>query len=82
MEQQRRIVIVGGGITGLAAAYRLQQLTPGARVTLLESDARLGGKIVTEHVDGFVVEGGPDSFWPPNRVPGLEPRAGPGTTFD
>ena len=81
MEQQRRIVIVGGGITGLAAAYRLQQLTPGARVTLLESDARLGGKIVTEHVDGFVVEGGPDSFLASkprglglSRELGLEPR--------
>jgi oxygen-dependent protoporphyrinogen oxidase len=62
MEQQRHIVIVGGGITGLAAAQRLRKLQPQARLILLESDARLGGKIVTEHVDGFVVEGGPDSF--------------------
>ncbi len=81
MEQQRRIVIVGGGITGLAAAYRLQQLAPDARLTLLEGDARLGGKIVTERVDGFVVEGGPDSFLASkprglglSRELGLEPR--------
>lgn len=60
------IVIVGGGIAGLAAAYRLKQLMSAApqpaRITLLERDARLGGKIVTERVDGFVIEGGPDTF--------------------
>ena len=60
------VVVLGGGITGLAAAHRLLQMhadaTPGLRVTLVEADDRLGGKIVTEHVDGFVIEGGPDSF--------------------
>lgn len=54
------IVVVGGGIAGLAAAHRLTRA--GARVTLLEADSRLGGKIRTEHVDGFVIEGGPDSL--------------------
>jgi oxygen-dependent protoporphyrinogen oxidase len=54
------VVVVGGGITGLTAAHRL--LGRGARVTLLEAGPRLGGKILTEHVDGFVVEGGPDSL--------------------
>ena len=34
----------------------------GLRVTLVEADDRLGGKIVTERIDGFVIEGGPDSF--------------------
>jgi oxygen-dependent protoporphyrinogen oxidase len=56
------IVIVGGGIAGLAAAYRLQQTAPGLAITLIESDNRLGGKIVTERVNGFVIEGGPDTF--------------------
>ena len=58
----KRVVIVGGGIAGLAAAYRLTQTAPDLAVSLLEGEARLGGKIVTERVDGFVIEGGPDSF--------------------
>ena len=53
-----RIAVVGGGITGLAAAYALR----GHDVTLLERDARLGGKILTERIDGFLLEAGPDSF--------------------
>jgi oxygen-dependent protoporphyrinogen oxidase len=64
-----QIVIIGGGITGLAAAYHLQQQARAAgmalRCTVVERDARLGGKIVTEYPGGtgaFVVEGGPDSF--------------------
>ncbi|MDQ3780114.1 MAG: protoporphyrinogen oxidase [Chloroflexota bacterium] len=58
----RHVVVVGGGITGLAAAYCLTQLTPAVNVTLIEADTRLGGKIQTEEVDGFLIEGGPDSF--------------------
>jgi len=58
----RRIVIIGGGISGLAAAYRLTQAAPGLALTLVESEHRLGGKILTERVDGFVIEGGPDTF--------------------
>ncbi len=58
----KRVVVVGGGIAGLAAAHRLARETRGASVTLIESDTRLGGKIVTERVGGFVLEGGPDSF--------------------
>ena len=60
------VVVLGGGIAGLAAAHRLLQAqgdaTRGLRVTLVEADHRLGGKIVTERIDGFVIEGGPDSF--------------------
>jgi protoporphyrinogen/coproporphyrinogen III oxidase len=58
------VVVLGGGIAGLAAAHRLLHVAAprGLRVTLVEADDRLGGKIVTERVDGFVIEGGPDSF--------------------
>ncbi|MEX2653261.1 MAG: protoporphyrinogen oxidase [Acidimicrobiia bacterium] len=55
-----QVVVVGGGISGLAAAHRLQ--TAGVRVVVVEESPRLGGKVLTEHVDGFLVEGGPDSF--------------------
>ena len=53
-------VVVGGGITGLAAAYELSRA--GVPVTLLEAAPRLGGKVRTERVEGFLVEAGPDSF--------------------
>lgn len=56
-----RVVVVGAGIAGLAAAWELTR-TGGIDVTLLESERRAGGVIVTEHVEGFVVEGGPDGF--------------------
>jgi len=58
----KRILIVGGGIAGLAAAYRLAREMRAATVTLIESEPRLGGKILTERVGGFILEGGPDSF--------------------
>ncbi|MCX6047442.1 MAG: protoporphyrinogen oxidase, partial [Chloroflexi bacterium] len=58
----KQVIIIGGGITGLAAAYRLQKLAPDVAITLLEREDRLGGKILTEQSDGFVVEGAPDSF--------------------
>ena len=59
------IVIVGGGISGLSAAWFAQKR--GLDYTLLESSERWGGKLRTEHVqlnkgERFVVEGGPDSF--------------------
>ena len=57
-----QIAVVGGGVTGLAAALRLLQGAPGAGVTLFEKGERLGGKIHTERVDGFVIEAGADSF--------------------
>lgn len=59
----KRIVIVGGGISGLAAAHRLIELRGScAGVILLEASSRLGGTIRTEHRDGFLLERGPDSF--------------------
>ncbi len=61
-----RVVVVGGGISGLAAAHRLMELNRDGsydiRVTLLEANQRVGGTIGTEHVSGFLVESGPDSF--------------------
>lgn len=59
----KHVVIVGGGITGLAAAYYLQTHGRGAvSYTLIESAPTCGGKILTAREQGFVVEGGPDSF--------------------
>jgi oxygen-dependent protoporphyrinogen oxidase len=57
-----RAVVVGGGIAGLAAARRLEAVLPTAEVVLVEQDERLGGKVATERVDGFVIEAAPDSF--------------------
>ena len=57
-----RIVIIGGGISGLAAAHRVIELNKEAQVTVLEASERLGGTIQTEHRDGFLLERGPDSF--------------------
>jgi oxygen-dependent protoporphyrinogen oxidase len=54
------VVVVGGGITGLAAAWELRRR--GVDFRLLEAGSRWGGVIVTDTVDGFVLEGGPDSM--------------------
>ena len=56
------LVIIGGGITGLAAARAAAQQAPDARITVLEASDRLGGKIQTVREAGFVVEGGPESY--------------------
>jgi oxygen-dependent protoporphyrinogen oxidase len=65
-ERRPHIVVVGGGIAGLAAAHRLVELSRGQprplRLTLLDAGRRLGGSIATERTDGFVIEAGPDSF--------------------
>ncbi len=57
-----RVVIVGGGISGLTLAYRLEQRAPGADVIVLEQAAHLGGTIGTEFRDGFRIEIGPNGF--------------------
>ena len=66
MAPAARVVVVGGGIAGLTAAYRLQQIgrATGAeiQVLLLEGSDRLGGKIRTERAGELVIEAGPDSF--------------------
>ena len=55
-----QVAIVGGGISGLSAAYFLAER--GHECTLIEAESRLGGVIRTEKVDGCLVEAGPDSF--------------------
>lgn len=54
------VAIVGGGITGLAAAHALSKR--GVRFALVEAGPRWGGVIRTERVSGFLLEGGPDSI--------------------
>jgi oxygen-dependent protoporphyrinogen oxidase len=54
------IAVVGAGLTGLSAAWELQQAS--ADAVVLHSERQAGGVIVTERRDGFVVEGGPDGF--------------------
>jgi oxygen-dependent protoporphyrinogen oxidase len=63
-----RVIIIGGGIAGLAAAVHLKA---GAKaqgktvdVLLLEKNGRIGGKILTERFGDYLVEAGPDSFLP------------------
>ena len=54
------VIVVGGGIAGLSAAYELQ--ARGLSFVLLERTARPGGVIVSEEVDGYTIDGGPDSL--------------------
>ncbi|WP_214715595.1 protoporphyrinogen oxidase [Exiguobacterium sp. s151] len=60
MNGLNKIAIIGGGITGMAAAYYAKQA--GAHVTLYEASDRIGGKIKTVYRDGFVLECGPDGY--------------------
>ncbi|MBI5154198.1 protoporphyrinogen oxidase [Candidatus Poribacteria bacterium] len=58
-------VVIGGGVSGLTAAYRLAKR--GCRTLLAERAEHCGGVITTEHRDGFILEKGPNSF---SSVPG------------
>ena len=66
MTRQRTVVIVGGGISGLATAFSLlEQATQAGlllRCTIVESGSSWGGKIVTHRIGDIVTEAGPDSF--------------------
>jgi len=65
-EQNKKVVIVGGGITGLSAAFYMQKEAREKGlpldVILVEASNRLGGKIQTVRRNGFIIERGPDSF--------------------
>ena len=61
------VIIVGGGISGLSTCYFIQKLAKNQgqkiHLTLIEEGDRLGGKVLTDRIDGFVIEAGPDSFF-------------------
>ncbi len=61
-----RVIVIGGGLSGLAAAHRIHERSRALRrsidLTVLEAKDRVGGVISTERFDGFTLEGGPDSF--------------------
>ena len=62
----KKIVIIGGGISGLATAYSLEERAEregkSVAITLLEKKNQIGGNILTERVGDFLIEGGPDCF--------------------
>jgi oxygen-dependent protoporphyrinogen oxidase len=66
MNKIRRVAVLGGGITGLSAAFYLLRMAKARgeniEVTVIEGSNRLGGRIDTLRRDGFVIERGPDSF--------------------
>jgi oxygen-dependent protoporphyrinogen oxidase len=64
-DTRRKIAVLGGGISGLTAAYVLARARQGGAPIeefLIEGNEELGGVIQTENVNAFVIEAGPDSF--------------------
>jgi len=62
MNQAKTIAIIGGGVTGLSAAYHAQVSFPDTKIVLLESADRLGGVLQTDRVDGYTIERSADMF--------------------
>ncbi|MCS7163975.1 MAG: protoporphyrinogen oxidase [Thermodesulfovibrio sp.] len=56
------LVIVGGGISGLSLAYFLLKKNPQLDLKIIEAEEKVGGKIVTENISGFLCEGGVNGF--------------------
>lgn len=63
----QRVVVIGGGIAGLASAHELLRRGPGLDLVLIEAEQRLGGNIRTSCEDGFTLEWGVNGFL--NNVP-------------
>ena len=59
---QKRVAIIGGGISGLSAANRIHELDPSIELQLHEAAPKLGGVLQTERRDGFLLEWGADNF--------------------
>lgn len=57
-----RIAVIGGGVSGLAAAHRVLELAPDSDVVVLEASEQACGLLRTERRDGFVIEHGADSI--------------------
>ena len=66
MVKTHRIVVIGGGISGLSSAHRIYELSAKSGcnidVIVLERSSRLGGVVSSEVTDSLILEGGPDSF--------------------
>src|SRR5687767_9906075 len=58
----RSVAVIGGGISGLAAAHRLIELDPSLRVTVFEAGPRAGGVLATVRRDGYLIERSADMF--------------------
>lgn len=58
----RAVVVVGGGVAGLATAHRLLRADPSIELTLLEAGGRAGGRLTTAEVGDLELDAGPDSF--------------------
>ena len=59
---KKRVVVVGGGITGLAAAHRMVEISPSVELQLLEAGPRLGGVLETIRDGGCLIETSADNF--------------------
>ena len=59
---RRRVAVLGGGISGLAAAWRLSKIAPELDVVLWEKTGRVGGVIGSKKIDGFHLEASVDNF--------------------
>jgi len=66
----RDVIVIGGGLSGLAAAYELEQHN--IRYTLIEVKPRLGGSLISVAQNGFIMDGGPFAFPPPASWPTLD----------
>ncbi len=69
----KKVVVLGGGISGLSAAFYVKKLAEEKQVeveiTLVEKSDRLGGKLQTVRQNDFMIEKGPDAFLVPEKLP-------------